>query len=194
MNIADLIPATMKRPDLMELLDALHKHGTKDQKSAAKSAKTNAQKRAAIVELATQARKRRKVHALSLRFAFCLVESGHDSPTLAELLITPTSANGGVTCGKCLALLGVGELDADAQAEEDAQVAEAEVENDRRRKREERKAAKDAAGTPATSSRGARANGAASYLGLDDGAGTTVEGDGLAIVYPYKGNDHAGIL
>ena len=47
MNIADLIPATMKRPALVELIDALYKHGTKDQKAAAKSAKTNAEKRAA---------------------------------------------------------------------------------------------------------------------------------------------------
>ena len=193
-----LLPTTLKRPDLIELLDALAKFGTKDQRSAAGAltgkSGSNAKRRGAIIDLALQARKRRKMHALSLGFAFCKVEAGEENPTLVDLLITPASASAETTCGKCRKLMGLDDIDAEAQAEEDAQVAEAEAETARRRKREERKAAKASATSTPETTRSARATGGGSDLQLDDGAGTKIEGAGLAIVYHYKGTDHAGLM
>lgn len=143
-ELAAMIPETMKRPDLVELIDSLAKFGTKDQRSDAQHAPTNAARRKAIVTLALQGQKRKRTHALSLGFAFCKVEAGIEHPTLVELLTTPTTASGTVTCAKCLALMGVDELDADEQAAEDAEVEAARVETAKRNRREARKATRDA--------------------------------------------------
>lgn len=201
--IAKNLPPTLKRPDLVELLDSLAKYGTKDQRARARKAKTNAAKLEAVAELAGQARKRRRIHALSLGWAACQVEAGHEDPTLLELLITPTTATGEVTCAKCRKAIGLDDIDLVAQAEEDAEVEAAKAQAEKRAARAEKAAARaeakaqaeaagDAQAVEAQEPKAARSETAE----LDDLRGTDLRDPAatLAIVFFYKGENHRARL
>jgi hypothetical protein len=198
MSHADLL-AGLKAPALVELLDALAKHGTELERKAAARARSKNARRASILELAARARRRRRVHVASLGFAFCKVEGGRDTPGLLERLITSTTTIAAeVTCAKCQALIG-GELEAGDQAEEDAEVAAAELQAEMRRRREELAAARAQAVevepvaevVPAV-----ELEATPTPIGLDDGHGTELTDPiaNLAVCFPYKGTNHVGYL
>lgn len=200
-TIATMLPETLKRPALIELIDSLASYGNKTIKARAAELVrprkgTNAERRELIIELATRARKRRQVHALSLGFAFCKVEAGHEDPSLVDLLTTPTTKGEDVTCPACRKLMGLDDEEAQAElAAEAERVAEIQAEQARKaavKRKREAAIRKAVAADPGTST----ATTQAIRFGLDDGAGTDLAdpASSLPIVFPYKGTDHEARL